>query len=198
METFFLHNLAGTGWIAYLVIALAMVLEGEVVLFTAIYLAEDHYLHMRYLIPILYISALAGDVLWYKVGGYMERTHPAIRHWFGRMTLPIHERLIQKPNLVIFISKFTYGLNKATLMRAGMHPVPFRTFFGTELFTLFCWMSVIGNLAWFSSASSVYLKHYVKYAEFSLLIGIVFMYICVRIFTVISRKMITNNNQKKK
>jgi membrane protein DedA with SNARE-associated domain len=127
----------------------------------------------------------------------LEQKSAFIKHWFGKITQPINRRLAHRPSLVIFVSKFTYGLNRATLMRAGAHEMKFKSFFLTDLFTIFCWMSVIGNLAYFSSMSSSYLKHYLKYAEVGLLIGIVFMVICIHLFTFIARKMINGNGKRK-
>jgi membrane protein DedA with SNARE-associated domain len=196
-ESFFLHSLADLGWVTYLVIFVAMLFEGEVVLFTTVYLAEEHYLKMRYLTPVLFAGAVTGDVLWFTLGGYLEQKSAFIRHWFGKITQPINQRLARKPSLVIFVSKFTYGLNRATLMRAGAHGMEFRNFFLTDLFTIFCWMSVIGNLAYFSSASSIFFRHTLKYAEIGLLIGIVFMMLCVHLFTVVARRMIASNGKKK-
>ena len=197
METFFLNNLADLGWITYLVIFVAMLFEGEVVLFTTVYLAQEHYLKTSYLIPVLFVGAITGDVLWFTLGGFLEQKSAFVRYWFGKITQPINRRLARKPSLVIFVSKFTYGLNRATLLRAGAHGITFKNFLLTDLFTIFCWMSVIGNLAYFSSMSSAYLRHYLKYAEFGLLIGIVFMAICIRIFTFIAHKLINGNGKEK-
>lgn len=197
LESFFLHSLADLGWVTYVVIFVAMMIEGEMVLFTTVYLAEQHYLKMRYLTPVLFVGAVTGDVLWFTLGGYLEQKSAFIRHWFGKITQPINRRLAQKPSLVIFVSKFTYGLNRATLLRAGAQGMEFKNFFLTDLFTIFCWTSVIGNLAYFSSMSSAYLKHYLKYAEVGLLIGIVFMALCIHLFTFIARKMITGNGKGK-
>lgn len=197
METFFLNYLADLGWITYVIIFVAMLFEGEMILFTTVYLAEDHYLKMRFLTPVLFIGALTGDILWFTLGGYLEKRSAFVRHWFGKITGPINRRLDRRPSLVILVSKFTYGLNRATLMRAGAHGMEFKNFLLTDLFTIFCWMSVIGNLAYFSSMSSVYFKHYVKYAEVGLLLGILFMVICVHFFTFIARKMIAGNGTEK-
>jgi len=120
LESFFLHSLGHLGWGIYLLIFLAMILEGDMVLFTAIFLAESHFLKLRFLIPILFLGALTGDILWFTLGGYLENKSAFIRHWFGKITGPINRRLAQRPSLVIFVSKFTYGLNRATLMRAGL------------------------------------------------------------------------------
>jgi membrane protein DedA with SNARE-associated domain len=198
LESFFLHSLGHLGWGVYVLIFLAMLLEGEMVLFTSIYLAESHFLKLRLLIPILFLGALTGDILWFTLGGYLEKKSAFVRKWFGKITHPINRRLAQKPNLVLFVSKFTYGLNRATLMRAGAHEMPFRSFISTELFTILCWMSVIGNLAYFTSMSSVYFRHYLRYAEIGLLLGVVFLAICVHIFTVIARRMIAGNEKKGK
>jgi membrane protein DedA with SNARE-associated domain len=196
LESFFLKSLGHLGWGVYLVIFLAMLVEGEMVLFTTIYLAESHFLKIRILIPVLFAGAFTGDNLWYFVGGYLERKIPWVRKWFGHITKPINKRLAQRPDIVIFVSKFTYGLNRATLMRAGAHPVKYGEFLKTELFTIFCWMSVIGNLAYLSALSSGYFRHYLKYAEIGLLVGIVFMSLCIHVFTVIARKMIAANGKK--
>jgi membrane protein DedA with SNARE-associated domain len=197
MHSPFFEALAGLGWPAYLAILVAMFVEGELVLFTTVYLAGSGILNLWILIPTLFMGTVLGDTFWYFLGEYLDMRHLWVRKWFGKATGPINRRLAARPGIVIFVSKFTYGLNKITLLRSRTNGVGFRRFIAIELFTVICWMSVIGNLAWFASAiSSEYFKKYIEYSEIGLLFGIVLMTLFVHLIKRIAHRALNGGRQK--
>lgn len=197
LESLFLNTLADWGWLAYLVIFFLLWVEGDMVVFASVYLAEDGYLSMAKLIPVLFLGTLTGDILWYRMGGTLAKRFGWVAHWSAKITNPLHRLLTHKPHWAVFVSKFTYGLNKATLIWAGAHKVDFKKVILTELFTLICWLSVLGNLAYASAASSLYLKSYLKYAEVGLLVGIFLLFLVTHVLAWISQKMFVNGNEDK-
>lgn len=197
MEHLFLNTLADWGWLAYLAIFLLLWVEGDMVVFASVYLAEEGTLNMAKLIPVLFLGTLVGDIIWYHLGGSLAKRFSWVAHWSAKITNPLHRLLARKPHWAVFVSKFTYGLNKATLIWAGAHKVDFRKFVLTELFTLVCWLSILGNLAYASAASSLYLKPYLKYAEVGLLIGILVLFAVTHILAWISQKLFVNGQKEK-
>jgi len=176
METIFLHYLVSATWLIYLLIFIGLILEGDAVLFAAFYLAQQGHLELEILIPVVFAGALTSDILWYKFGSFLEKKSAFVRKQAERISRPIDRHLRKRPLSTIFISQFVFGLYHATIMRAGAIKVRFWPYFKTVFLSSIVWISLIGGLAYFSSASITLLKKYIKYGEVGLLIGFMILF----------------------
>ncbi len=172
--------------ILYILIFAGMIIEGEAVLFLAFYFATRGYFDFIFIIPIVVLGVLIGDALWYRFGISIGST------FFGRLVCsiskPFDNYLIARPKSAIFISKFTYGLGHAAIMRAGILKTPFKEFFKADAVASFFWIALIGGLAYVSATTFGYFKQYLKFAEIGLLIGLVILFIFATILSEINRK----------
>ena len=73
METIFLHYLTSAQWLVYILVFIGMVLEGEAILFVAFYLASGRFLKLDILLLVVFTGVFLGDILWYKLGVYLEK-----------------------------------------------------------------------------------------------------------------------------
>jgi len=190
MELLFLNYILSLGWLAYVIIFIFMFIEGDVVLFTAFYLASLGHLDVWILIAVAIIGVVFGDIVWYKLGATLEKRSRFFRKIAAKITGPLDRRLATKPISTLCITKFTYGIHHAVLLRAGATKIPFKKY----VITMFCaavfWTSVIGGLAYFSFFSVDLLKKYVKYGEIGLLFGIILFWAITHFLSKISNKKI--------
>ena len=189
MEGIILQNINEWGWLIYFAIAFIMLFEGEMILFLTTYLAQKGYFNIYILLPVAFCAAVIGDCLWFEFGSRLAK-NKWIGHRLSKVASPIDKFLAKHPRRTIFISKFTYGLNRATLVRVRASGVTFRKFIQIELFTIVVWMSVICSLAFASFAAFEQMKRNIKLAEFGLLLAIVCFFLVSKIISKIGRKQI--------
>lgn len=190
METLFIQYLYFLGWVVYLIIFIGMILEGEAVLFTAFYLAHQGHLRPEIVILVAMSGIFIGDILWYRLGGHLEKSSVIARKIAAKVSKRLDKHLIKQPLTTIFISKFTYGIYHGVLLRAGALKIRFKTFLRAVASSSLIWLALIGGLAYFSSVSMILLKRYFKYGEIGLVIGIIIFFIITHFISGFSKKEI--------
>lgn len=178
IESFFLHYVLNLGPLAYLIAFVGMMIEGDALLFTAAFLTHQGYFDFRFMLPTLVAGVLFGDLGWYWLGHWMHHySTSSLAHWIHRIAKPLDRHLLSRPRRTIFISKFTYGVHHAILIRAGALRLNIREFLKDDLYATSAWIALIGGLGYLSAASFVLIKHYVKFAEVALLLGLAAIFI---------------------
>lgn len=163
----------------YPLIFVGMIFEGDILFFTASFLTQQGVFNPLYMLPIAFAGAMAGDLLWFWGGYELEKLHISvsfIKRWMNHLAQPIDVHLVNRTRYTIFISKFAYGFNHLTLMRAGMLGIKLRESIKADLIATLAWMLVVGGLGWVSGASFGLIKHYLRYGEIALLIAIVIFF----------------------
>jgi len=181
METIFLDYLAVWKPLALLAIVLGIMLEGEMVLFTAAFLTQQGWFGLGEMLPAVMAAAHVGDWSWYGLGRRVCLPGAALNRWICRLAAPLDRRLARDPSRMIFISKFVYGLNHLTLLRAGATKIEPGAFAKGEVLAATMWTLVIGGLGYFFGASVAFLKEYIRYSELALLAGLS-IFLCLRWF----------------
>ena len=160
----------------YPLIFVALMFEGEITFFTISFLTQQGLFNPFSVFIIAFAGAMAGDILWFWLGYELQKLHisvPFLRRWMTRLAKPIDELLLNQTNHTLFVSKFTYGFNHLTLMRAAMLGIKFRSIIKVELIATFAWILAVGGLGYFAGASFTLIKGYLKYGEIALLLFIV-------------------------
>ena len=177
MEGLILYGLSEWRILAYILIFIGMILEGEIVFLVAIY-----YVYQGKIAPLNTICAamagmFIGDILWYSFGFYFGRI-PFIKKYIYRITTILDAQISRRPAVSIIFSKFTYGFHRLTLLRAKVVGVPLRKFMKIDAIGVIAWTFVIGNLVYILSASLPIFKKYFRFAELGLaLIAIIYLVI---------------------
>lgn len=86
METIFLHYLETWRILAYALIFLGMVLEGEIILFSAFFLVHQGSLDFFDVLAMAYIGIIVGDILWYRFGKFFLKTFPYLEKYVSKLT----------------------------------------------------------------------------------------------------------------
>ncbi len=159
--------------IGYALISFGMMLEGDIVLFAGALLMHQGFFDVGDMVVVVLGGVLIGDVLWYYLGFRLIGRAPSfLVRWIERIAYPFDAHIRERPFRTIFISKFAYGMHHALLARAGMIRLPFRKFFRDDALASAVWILIIGGLGYASSASFFFLKHYLRFAEGVILVGI--------------------------
>ncbi len=158
--------------LAYLVLFLAMILEGEIFLFTAAFLAAQHFIDPAITFFVLFLGVQFGDSLWYWLGHKINHSDNAVSRWLVKVTGSFDEHIQKNTLRTIFISKFTIGFHHLILARAGVLKVKYREFFRDDFYANIAWIAIVGGLGYLSGASFGLFKHYLRFAEYALLISL--------------------------
>ena len=190
MDATVLHYLAFGRPIGYLLIFIGILIEGEAVLFTAMFLTHQGFFNLEYMLFWVLLGVIIGDMLWYRLGAYFNILPLFIRKWVNgiAVSFDLDNHLRQRTARTIFISKFTYGFNRPILIRAGSLRVPLRKFFKGDLTAALLWIPIIGGLGYASSEFFLFIKHYWRFAEITILLIIVAFLFLVRYFSKMSKK----------
>jgi membrane protein DedA with SNARE-associated domain len=168
-----LGSIASLGLWVYPAIALAIFLEGEAVIYSVMFLTFEGMLKLKFTLPIVCASVLATDFISYQVGVYGPRFFPRLAKFYSHLTAPLDDRLRSLSFTVYLISKFTYGMHRAVLIRSGMIGVPFKKLLKINLVTSAIWIATITGAAYASWQSISYIGKSLRYIEVVLLVGII-------------------------
>ncbi len=182
-----LHYLSEYRMIGYLILFIGMMIEGDILLFTAGFLTYHGYFDIGIVLIIIFSGVIIGDNLWYVLGEVIK-CESFIARFINRLTDPFNEHLKSKTARTIFISKFAYGLYRPILIKAGLLRLPFKQFIEGDLAASIIWIFLIGGLGYLSSASFLLIRHYLRYTEITLLLAIAIFILVSHIITKISKK----------
>jgi membrane protein DedA with SNARE-associated domain len=184
MHSLLLSSLGEFRWLGYLVVFLGVMVEGDVVLFTAFFLARSNLFDLGDLVFFALAGSIIGDLGWYTLGRRPVHFLRWLYPWVERLTKPFDSHLSKRFFHTTLVSKFTYGLHHPILIRAGMIKVPLKHFIERDLVAIVLWIAAVGSLGYFSGYSFSLVRHYLQYAEVALLFALIIFYF---IFHFISR-----------
>ncbi len=184
------HYLITHQMLGYAIIFFGMMVEGDVILFTAGFLTHQGYFDIGVALILVFLGTIIGDNIWYVLGELVseKKLFLKVKKFIEKATSPFDEHLKNRTARTLFISKFTYGLCKPILLKAGAMKISFGKFIEADLMATFLWIFFIGGLGYLSSASFLAVKHYLRYTELTLLLGIAIFILISYVVTKISKK----------
>lgn len=128
----------------YVILFLAMIVEGEVLLIVAGMLARLKALDLGDVLWISFAGVMIGDVLWYGLGILTARSAKlaSLANYAEKSVHTFLPRFREKPFRSILLSKFIYGANHATLILSGIMRVKFPIFIRAEAYASFAWVAI--------------------------------------------------------
>lgn len=177
------HRLVG-----YIVIFFGMIFEGDIFLFTAYFLT-----HLGFFDPVnMFLTTILGvsmgDLGWYWLGVRLHNRFSWLRFWADKVAAPFDEHLKRRPLRTIFLSKFTYGVHHAILMRAGALGMKLEQFIPNDWASNLFWITIVGGLGFLSSASFTAIRHRLKIVELGLLIGLLIFFVFWHIVAIKAKR----------
>lgn len=172
-NTIFLGTLVSWGPFVYPIIALAIFFEGEAVIFSTMFLVFEKILNPYITIPLIFVSVILTDFISYQIGKHGPRFLPRLAHYYEKLTEPLDSRLQNASFSTYLISKFTYGMHRAVLIKSGMIQVPFKKFARITCITSTIWIVVISAVSFASWKSVEIIGHSLRFIEIGLLVGVI-------------------------
>lgn len=185
-ESLLMHYLLLSPFVGYTAIFLGMIIEGDVLLFTAAFLTHQGIFNISYMLVFVFAGTIIGDVFWYLLGFKLNHSFLFLRQQINRISRPFDKKILSRPFHTIFISKFIYGINHALLIRAGNLKLPFSEFILADLAATILWIFLVGGLGYSAGASFALFKHYLRFVELWVAIGLVTIFIFSRVVKLCS------------
>lgn len=158
----------------YTILFFAMVVEGEMILIVAGMLARLKALDFGDVLWISFAGVMVGDALWYGLG--ILTTHSKklafLAHHAEKSVHIFLPHFRTKPFRSIFLSKFIYGANHATLILSGIMRVKFPVFIRAEAYASFVWVAIYAVAGYMFGHAALAVTH--KALRFAL-IALIFM-----------------------
>lgn len=174
--------------LGYFLIAFGIFIEGDAILFTAGFLTHQGFFNPILVFLWLLAGGIFGDLLWYKIGAYLQGKDNRLVRWLKKITDPLAPHLLERPKRSLFLSKFLYGINHAILCKAGALKLPLKEFMIDDLPGNIAWILIVGGLGYASSAGIVHVGHSLRYMEIGLVVGIVLLTLISRFISRFLKK----------
>lgn len=156
--------------LAYIVIFLGLVFEGEFVLISVGILIHLGALNFWISIIFIFLGGLLKTTAGYALGKYLYKkfNHNKFFKYVDRRVHDIMPRFQAKPFWSIFISKFIIGVNYIVVLFSGYRGVNFRTYLKAEFFSTIIWAPLMLSLGYFFSYTALHISK--EITKFSLII----------------------------
>lgn len=174
--------------LAYGVIFLGMMIEGDIFLFTTAFLTSAGFFDVWDVAAIAISGALIGDVVWFWLGQRFMHSSKLLSRLSNRFAAPFDAHLKDYPLRTIFLSKFTYGIHRLLLARTGAHGMAVSRFIKLDALAIIAWALIIGGLGYFSGASIHFIRHYLKFTEVALGLGLIAFFVFQYIADYVTRR----------
>ena len=174
----------------YALVFLGVVLEGDAVVFGAMFLARQGYFDLESIITVIFIAGLLSNGVWYWIGLRLSVVSVWIAHWMNRLGGSLDDHLRKRLLRTIFISKFAYGLHHLVLMRAGALKISFAAYFKDTAIATVVWLFAIGSLGYLSSGSFHFIKRSLHVVEVVMLLAVMVFLCGERLVSKFLRKKI--------
>lgn len=153
----------------YVILFLAMIVEGEVLLIVAGMLARLKAFDFGDVLWVSFTGVMVGDVLWYGLGILTARSSrfAFLAHYAEKSVHAFLPRFRTRPFRSILLSKFIYGANHATLILSGILRVKFSVFIRAEAYASFVWVAIYAVAGFMFGQAALSVTH--KAIRFALL-----------------------------
>lgn len=161
---------AGNELLAYILIFLGLIIEGEVVVIFCGILAHLGGLSIITSFFVGILGIVSKSYLGYQLGAYLERKYPRNRflRYIESKILYYLPHFKDRPFWSIFLSKFIYGINHFAIILSGYLKINFRTFFKAEFSSSIIWLIEFLTLGFYFSYAAVGFSHDIR--KFSIIV----------------------------
>jgi len=185
----FLHNfVAEHNHIAYLLIILGVIIEGEIVVIIAGIFAHLASLNFFIAFGATIVGCIIKSILGYSLGYYLQKEHSE-RSIVTRAENRINyflPRFSERPFWSIFLSRFLIlGMNWFALIYAGYKKIKIRTYIEAEISSMITWSLIMLLLGYTFSYTALSISHDVRKFLGIILIGFISFFILEKIIAIV-------------
>ena len=156
--------------LAYGLIFLGLVFEGEITLISAGVLAHLGSLNLWLVLVFVFSGGFIKTLLGYYVGTVLQKNYKQKRFlkYIERKVLYFIPEFGQKPFWSIFLSKFIMGANYLVVIFSGYKKIDYRTYLKAEITSTIIWAPLLISLGYFFSYTALHISR--KVGRFLLII----------------------------
>ena len=164
--------------LAYTVIFLGLIFEGEVVVITTGVLAYLGALDFTLSLVFIFTGSFVKTFVLYYLGEILNKkfSYNKFFQYIERRVLYFMPRFEQKPFWSIFLSKFIMGTNYLVILFSGYKKISLETFLKAEIISTIIWAPALLSLGFFFSQTAISISK--EIGKFSLVIfGLVIVFL---------------------
>ncbi len=168
----------------YFLLFIAMVLEGETILIIAAMLAHLGAFDIGDVLWISLSGVILGNMLWYYLGHKLSSKDFAKKIIIRAENVVMYflPRFCDEPFRSIFLSKFIYGANRATVLVSGVLRVKFALFMKAEVPASIVWVALYSAVGYFFGYIAIQATHKAGYFALLILIFVVVFILLKKVF----------------
>lgn len=158
------HFFENNQLLAYLMIFLWVILEGEFILVVTGILVHLGVLSFTEAFLVGFLGAFTKTICWYYTGVLIFKKYPHSRffRYLEKKVFSILPNFKKRPFWSIFGSKFIYGINHFTMIFSGYLKVKFQKYFKAEMFSSIPWVCGLLLLGYFFSFTALNITQNVR------------------------------------
>jgi membrane protein DedA with SNARE-associated domain len=147
--------------LAYLVVYLGSVFEGEFLLISAGILAYLGALNFWLCLFFILLGAITKTFIGYRLGEFLFKKyeHHKFFKYIKNRVYNFLPRFKEKPFWSIFISKFIMGANNFVIIFSGYEKIDYKKFLIAEISATIIWAPLLLSLGFFFSYTALYISH---------------------------------------
>ena len=164
--------------LAYAIIFLGLIFEGEVIVITTGVLCSLGALDFTLSLILIFTGSFVKTFTLYYIGEVMNTrfSHSKFFQYIERRVFYFMPRFKQKPFWSIFLSKFIMGTNYLVILFSGYNKINLKTFLKAEILSTIIWAPVLLSLGYFFSQTAISVSK--EIGKFSLIIlGLVIVFL---------------------
>lgn len=164
--------------LAYAIIFLGLIFEGEVIVITTGVLCSLGALDFTLSLILIFAGSFVKTFALYYIGEVMNTkfSHSKFFQYVERRVFYFMPRFKQKPFWSIFLSKFIMGTNYLVILFSGYNKINLKTFIKAEALSTVIWAPVLLSLGFFFSQTAISISK--EMGKFSLIIfGLVIVFL---------------------
>ncbi len=150
--------------LAYFLIFLGLIFEGEVTLISAGVLAHLGAFNFWLVLGFILAGGIVKTFLGYYIGEYLHKRYKHHRFfiYMEKRILYLMPRFKQKPFWSIFISKFIMGVNYMVVIFSGYQKINYKTYLKAEFLSTITWAPLLLSIGYFFSYTAIHISREVS------------------------------------
>lgn len=143
--------------LAYALIFVGLIFEGEFILISAGILAHLGAVNFWFVLMFIYAGGISKSLLGYHIGNMIHRKwhDTRILKYFEKRVLHIMPNFREKPFWSIFVSKFIMGINHIVIVFAGYEKINYKKYLKAEGISTLIWAPLLLSIGYFFSYTAL-------------------------------------------
>lgn len=146
--------------LAYIVIYLGLIFEGEIVVISVGILSHLGALNFWSSLLFIVLGAFSKTFIFYWFGGVLfeKFNHNKVFSYIRKRVYNVFPRFKTKPFWSIFISKFIMGVNYLVVIFSGFEKIEYRKFLKAEISSTLVWAPTLLSLGYFFGYTALHVS----------------------------------------